>query len=74
MRNITHFVAHRIFASCAVTVIEILSRLESIKHITVCLYQDKDADMRTFARHIAAAKAKARQLRSARLRIDIIVK
>jgi hypothetical protein len=54
-------------------VIKNLSRLENMKHITVCLKNHSYADMRAAdIPYVTAAKAKARELRSARLRIDVL--
>jgi hypothetical protein len=71
MGNITHFVVKSISALNAVDTIEILSLLENLKQITVCLRPiEFDTDKRTIARHTAAAHAKAREPRSARVSIQ----
>jgi hypothetical protein len=69
MDNITHFVVRDV--SDPVNAIEILSRLENIKYITVLVYPYYDDRARYFA-DISAAKAKAHELQSARLSIQII--
>jgi hypothetical protein len=70
MQNITHFVVLGICASKSLNAIETLSRLENIHHIMVYLHQ---ARFDNAAADISAAKARARELRSARLRIDLIL-
>jgi hypothetical protein len=84
MRNIRHIVATvHVSFSDAVNIIaqfiEALSHLESINHITICAhwiadddseYEEEDEE-ETFAAHLASAQAMARELRSARLCIEI---
>jgi hypothetical protein len=72
MENIAHFVVIGILASDSLVVIEALSLLENIKNITVCLRENQGCEKHFVATHIAAAHAKARELRSSSIRIDII--
>jgi hypothetical protein len=72
MGNITHFVVREISAFESLDAIETLSQLENIKNILVYVDHDEDDNMRNFA-DVSAARAKARELQSARLSIQILI-
>jgi hypothetical protein len=78
MRNITHIAAISSSPSDPTTIladfIETFSSLENVNHITVYInrFHYDDADTAAVTASLDAGRAKARKLRSARLRIDIM--